>query len=67
VADSFETLQAPTPLRPAFAPWSAIDEIARGVGRLFAADVVDALRRVSAVPPRGEAEVVLSVAEVASV
>ncbi|MGH7754541.1 MAG: HD domain-containing protein, partial [Gemmatimonadales bacterium] len=44
VADAFETLQIPTLHRPAFAPWSAIEEIERGTGRTFARDVVRSLR-----------------------
>ncbi len=60
VADSFETLQMPTPLRPAFAPWNAIDEIEKGSGRTFAREVVAALRRVSAAPRRAESDVELS-------
>jgi hypothetical protein len=44
VADAFDTLQMPSPHRPAMAPWSALDEIERGVGRVFASDVVRLLR-----------------------
>lgn len=47
VADAFETLQTPTATRPAFAPWTAIEEIERGRGRTFAGEVVDALRSVT--------------------
>jgi len=56
VADSFETLQMATPLRPAFAPWTAIDEIEKGAGKTFSADVVRALRKVSAAPSRSDRE-----------
>ncbi len=56
VADSFETLQMPTPLRPAFAPWTGIDELEKASGKRFAAEVVQALRRVSAAPSRAERE-----------
>ncbi|NIM50354.1 MAG: hypothetical protein GTN62_09350 [Gemmatimonadales bacterium] len=52
VADAFETLQMPTPLRPPFAPWTTIEEIEKGSGRTFSAEVVRALRRVSAAPAR---------------
>jgi hypothetical protein len=60
VADGFETLQMPTPLRPAFAPWTAIDEIEKGAGKTFAREIVAALRKVSAAPRRSDAEVELS-------
>jgi hypothetical protein len=56
VADSFETLQMPTPLRPAFAPWTGIDELDKASGKRFAAEVVQALRKVSAAPSRAERE-----------
>lgn len=49
VADAYETLQTPTPTRQAYAPWTALDEIQRGAGKTFAADVVDALRRVATI------------------
>lgn len=45
VADAFETLQTPTPTRQAFAPWTALEEIARGSGNTFASEVVTALRK----------------------
>jgi hypothetical protein len=45
VADAFETLQLPSPHRAAMAPWSALDEIDKGAGRVFASDVVRTLRR----------------------
>lgn len=58
VADAYETLQMPTPHRPAFAPWSAIEEIEKGAGKTFARDVVKALRHVStAVEAEHEAKV----------
>jgi hypothetical protein len=47
VADAYETLQTPTPTRQAFAPWTALDEIQRGVGVTFATEVVTALRKVA--------------------
>ena len=51
VADAYETLQTPTPTRQAFAPWTAIDEIARGAGHTFASEVVTALRKSARVEP----------------
>jgi hypothetical protein len=60
VADGFETLQMPTPVRPAFAPWNAIDEIEKGAGKTFAREIVAALRKVSAAPRRSDADVELS-------
>jgi hypothetical protein len=47
VADAYETLQSPTPNRPAFAPWTALEEIEHGGGQTFGTDVVKALRRVA--------------------
>lgn len=56
VADAFETLQMPSPIRPAMAPWSALDEVEKGAGRVFASEVVRALRARAAPPGRtGEA------------
>ena len=55
VADAFETLQTPTPTRQAFAPWTALEEIARGAGNTFASEVVSALRksaRIEAAEPQ---------------
>ncbi len=52
VADAFETLQMTSPHRPALAPWSAIAEIERGAGRVFASEVVRALKRTTAAPAR---------------
>lgn len=52
VADAFETLQTPTEHRPAFARWSALEEIERGAGRTFATTVVKALRRLVSTPER---------------
>ncbi len=49
VADAYETLQTPTPVRQAFAPWTALEEIERGAGTTFASDVVKALRKVAAI------------------
>ncbi|UCF40534.1 MAG: HD domain-containing protein [Gemmatimonadota bacterium] len=60
VADGFETLQMHTPLRPAFAPWTAIEEMEKGVGKTFAREIVAALRKVSAAPQRSDADVALS-------
>lgn len=54
VADAFETLQMPSPNRPPFSPWSAVEEIERGAGQLFATDVVRALRKIAAAPERSE-------------
>ncbi|HYC51385.1 MAG TPA: HD domain-containing protein [Gemmatimonadaceae bacterium] len=47
VADAYETLQTPTPTRQAFAPWTALEEIERGVGTTFATEVVKALRKTA--------------------
>jgi len=52
VADAFETLQMPSPHRPAMAPWSALDEIEQGAGRVFASEVVRTLRHQAAPPAR---------------
>jgi len=49
VADAYETLQTPTPTRQAFAPWTALEEIERGVGTTFATEAVKALRKVAAI------------------
>ncbi len=50
VADAFETLQMPTPVRPAFPKWSALEEVEKGSGRTFARDAVKALRNVAGRP-----------------
>lgn len=50
VADAFETLQMPSPNRPPFSPWGAVEEIERGAGQIFATDVVRALRKMAAAP-----------------
>ena len=50
VADAFETLQMPTPVRPAFSKWSALEEVEKGAGKTFARDAVKALRSVAARP-----------------
>lgn len=47
VADAYITLLAATPTRPAFAPWTALEEIERGVGQTFGSAAVKALRRVA--------------------
>jgi hypothetical protein len=52
VADAFETLQMPSPNRPPFSPWSAVEEIERGAGQTFGTEVVAVLRRTAAVPER---------------
>ncbi len=52
VADAFETLQMPSPNRPPFSPWSALEEVERGAGQTFGTEVVRALRKVSAAPER---------------
>jgi hypothetical protein len=57
VADAYETLQLDSPLRPALAPWSALAEIEKGAGRVFASEVVQALRRVAGSPVRAGREV----------
>jgi HD domain len=56
VADAFETLQMPSPHRPAMAPWCALDEIEKGGGRVFASEVVRTLRRHAAPPARASEE-----------
>jgi HD-GYP domain-containing protein (c-di-GMP phosphodiesterase class II) len=50
VADAFETLQMPSPNRPPFSPWSAVEEIERGAGQTFGSEVVRALRKLAAAP-----------------
>lgn len=50
VADAFETLQMATPVRPAFAKWTALEEVEKGAGKTFARDAVKALRVVTAQP-----------------
>src|SRR5206468_13113940 len=54
VADAFETLQMPSPNRPPFSPWGAVEEIERGAGQIFATDVVQALRKLAAAPEHVE-------------
>lgn len=44
VADAYETLQISTAHRAALSPWRALEEIEQGAGRIFAADVVKALK-----------------------
>jgi HD-GYP domain-containing protein (c-di-GMP phosphodiesterase class II) len=56
VADAFETLQLTSPHRPALAPWSAVAEIERGAGRVFASEVVRVLKRITAAPLRASAQ-----------
>lgn len=56
VADAYETLQVDSPLRPAMAQWSAIAEIEKGAGRVFASEVVQVLRRVAGLPVRASRE-----------
>ena len=50
VADAFETLQMPSPNRPPFSPWGALEEIERGSGQTFGSEVVRALKRVANAP-----------------
>jgi hypothetical protein len=57
VADAYETLQLDSPLRPALAPWSALAEIEKEAGRVFASEVVQALRRVAGSPVRAGLDV----------
>ncbi|MBI2537737.1 MAG: HD domain-containing protein [Gemmatimonadetes bacterium] len=57
VADAYETLQLESPLRPALAPWTALAEIEKGTGRVFASEVVKVLRRVAGLPVRADREV----------
>ena len=40
----------PTPVRPAFPKWSALEEVEKGAGRTFARDAVKALRNVAGRP-----------------
>lgn len=47
VADAYVTLLGATPGRPAFAPWTALEEIERGAGQTFGTAAVKALRRVA--------------------
>ena len=47
VADAYVTLLSATPTRPAFAPWTALEEIERGAGQTFGTAAVKALRRVA--------------------
>jgi hypothetical protein len=47
VADAFETLRLPSTNRQSFAPWTAVEEIEKGVGRIFATDAARALRQVA--------------------
>jgi len=61
VADAFETLQMPTPNRPAFAPWSALEEIEKGAGQAFGSDTVKALRRVATMPQSRDSDSRLAV------
>lgn len=56
VADAYETLQLDSPLRPALAPWTALAEIEKGAGRVFASEVVQVLRRVAGLPVRASRE-----------
>lgn len=56
VADAYETLQSPTGNRPAFAPWTALEEIEKGGGQTFGTDVVKALRIVAAQQDRPAAD-----------
>ncbi len=57
VADAYETLQLESPLRPALPPWTAMAEIEKGAGRVFASEVVHVLRRVAGLPIRADREV----------
>ena len=50
VADSFETLQMATPVRPAFTRWSALEEVEKGAGKTFAREAVRSLRVVAGRP-----------------
>jgi hypothetical protein len=61
VADAYESLQMPTPSRPAFAPWSALEEIEKGAGQAFASDIVRTLRRVATMPERRDSDQKLTV------
>jgi HD-GYP domain-containing protein (c-di-GMP phosphodiesterase class II) len=54
VADTFETLQLPAGDRPPMSVWNAMEEVERGAGTTFAADVVEALRAVVTPPRSGE-------------
>jgi HD-GYP domain-containing protein (c-di-GMP phosphodiesterase class II) len=50
VADAYETLQMPSPNRPPFSPWGAVEEIERGAGQTFGSEVVRALKKVANTP-----------------
>lgn len=50
VADAFETLQTATPVRPAFAKWTALEEVEKGAGKTFWREAVRALRVVAGRP-----------------
>jgi hypothetical protein len=50
VADAYESLQLPSPARPASSPAEALASLERDAGRLFASEVVDALRRLAVQP-----------------
>lgn len=52
VADAYETLQMPSPSRPPFSPWAAMEEIERGARTTFGTEVVQALRKVASAPDR---------------
>src|SRR4029079_10242038 len=52
VADAVETPPMPSPNRPPFSSWSAVEEIERGAGQIFATEVVRALRKIAAAPER---------------
>lgn len=56
VADAYETLQLDSPLRPALAPWTAMVEMEKGSGKVFASEVVQVLRRVAGLPLRAHPE-----------
>jgi hypothetical protein len=62
VADAYETLQLASSLRPALAPWTAMAEIEKGAGQVFASEVVQVLRRVATLPVRADRESQLTAA-----
>lgn len=53
VADAYETLQIDSPQRPGFSPWAALAEVEKGAGRMFATEVVEALKRLVSPVDRG--------------
>jgi len=53
VADAYETLLLPTPNRQSFSPWTAFEELEKGIGHIFATDVIRVLRPIALGPESG--------------